>query len=129
MCPVAGFGGVVQSAITPASVLDGLSTTLLAGEKSVNPDHYATGGSIGDNETMYVGVNAENIRAANSGTPALQDRRGGDFHNAFGSAHAGQFATVRCDGSVHMLSYDIDATTYGRLANRRDGQAIDTSGL
>ena len=119
----------VMSAITPASVLDGLSTTLLAGEKSVNPDFYTTLGSAGDNETMYVGVNAENIRAANSGTPALQDRQGVDFHNAFGSAHAGQFATVRCDGSVHVLSYDIDATTYGRLANRRDGQAIDTSGL
>ena len=119
----------VMSAITPASVLDGLSTTLLAGEKSLNPDFYTTGGSAGDNETMYVGVNGENIRAANWGGPAAQDRQGVDFHNAFGSAHAGQFATVRCDGSVHMLSYDIDATTYGRLANRRDGQAIDTSGL
>jgi prepilin-type N-terminal cleavage/methylation domain-containing protein len=119
----------VMSAITPASVLDGLSTTLLAGEKALNPDFYTTGQSAGDNEAMYVGVNAENIRAANWGGPAAQDRRGVDFHNAFGSAHAGQFATVRCDGSVHMLSYDIDATTYGRLANRRDGQAIDTSGL
>jgi prepilin-type N-terminal cleavage/methylation domain-containing protein len=119
----------VMSAITPASVLDGLSMTLLAGEKALNPDFYATGQSAGDNETMYVGVNAETVRAANSGTPALQDRRGVDAVNAFGSAHAGQFATVRCDGSVHVLSYDIDATTYGRLANRRDGQAIDTSGL
>jgi hypothetical protein len=123
--------GVVfgMSAITPASILDGLSTTLFAGEKSLNPDFYATNQSAGDNETMYVGVNAENIRAANWGGAPAQDRRSVDFHNAFGSAHAGQFATVRCDGSVHMLSYDIDATTYGRLANRRDGQAIDPSGL
>ncbi|NCX98817.1 MAG: DUF1559 domain-containing protein [Planctomycetia bacterium] len=119
----------VMSAITPASVLDGLSMTLLAGEKSLNPDFYATGQSAGDNEAMYVGVNAETVRAANSGTPAAQDQRGIDAVNAFGSAHAGQFATVRCDGSVHVLSYDIDGTTYGRLANRRDGQAIDTSGL
>jgi prepilin-type N-terminal cleavage/methylation domain-containing protein len=127
--------GVVfgMSAITPASVLDGLSTTLLAGEKALNPDFYATGQSPGDNETMYVGVNAENTRAANwagqGGGPPAQDRRGVDLFNSFGSAHAGQFATVRCDGSVHVLSYDIDGTTYGRLANRRDGQAIDTSGL
>ena len=123
--------GVVftMSVITPASVRDGLSTTLFAGEKSLNPDHYTTGQSGGDNETMYVGVNSETIRAANSGTPALQDRRGVDMFNSFGSAHSGQFATVRCDGSVHMLSYDIDPTTYTRLANRRDGEAIDTSGL
>jgi prepilin-type N-terminal cleavage/methylation domain-containing protein len=119
----------VMSAITPASVRDGLSTTLFAGEKSLNPDHYTTGASGGDNETMYVGVNSETVRAANSGTPALQDRRGVDMFNSFGSAHSGQFATVRCDGSVHMLSYDIDATTYGRLANRRDGDVIDASGL
>jgi type II secretory pathway pseudopilin PulG len=119
----------VMSAVAPAAVRDGLSNTLLAGEKSLNPDHYMTFQSAGDNETMYVGVNAETVRAANAGTPALQDRRGVDFHNAFGSAHAGQFVTVRCDGSVHMLSYDIDATTYGRLANRRDGEALNASGL
>ena len=119
----------VMSAITAASVLDGLSNTLFAGEKSLNPLFYATGQSAGDNETMYVGVNAENIRAANWGGPAAQDRAGVEVVNAFGSAHSGQFGTVRCDGSVHMLSYDIDSTTYGRLANRRDGEAIDTSGL
>lgn len=119
----------VMSAITAASVSDGLSMTLLAGEKGLNPLFYATGQSAGDNETMYVGVNAENIRAANWGGPAAQDRPGVEVVNAFGSAHAGQFATVLCDGSVQMLSYDIDPTTYGRLANRRDGQAIDTSGL
>jgi len=119
----------VMSVITPAGVRDGLSTTLFAGEKGLNPLFYATGQSSGDNETMYVGVNAENIRSANWGGPAAQDRAGIEVVNSFGSAHSGQFATVRCDGSVHMLSYDIDPTTYGRLANRRDGEAIDTSGL
>ncbi len=119
----------VMSAITAASVRDGLSTTLFAGEKSLNPLFYTTGQSAGDNETMYVGVNAENIRAANWGGPAAQDRAGVEIVNAFGSAHSGQFVTVRCDGSVHMLSYDVDPTTYGRLANRRDGEVIDASGL
>jgi hypothetical protein len=131
MNPATQPTGVVftLSAITPASIRDGLSNTLFAGEKSLNTDFYATGQSAGDNETMYVGVNAETVRAANAGTPALQDRRGADFFNSFGSAHSGQFVTVRCDGSVHMLSYDIDPTTYARLANRRDGEAIDASGL
>jgi len=124
--PATQATGIVftMSAITPASVRDGLSATLFAGEKSLNPDHYATGQSAGDNETMYVGVNSETVRAANSGTPAIQDRRGVDLFNSFGSAHAGQMVTVRCDGSVHLLDYDIDATTYARLANRRDGEAV-----
>lgn len=124
--------GVVftMSAITPASVRDGLSMTLFAGEKSLDPDHYTTGQSAGDNETMYGGVNGETVRAAPPfGTPALQDTRGVDLFHSFGSAHSGQFATVRCDGSVHMLSYDVDPTTYARLANRRDGKVIDASGL
>lgn len=119
----------VMSTITAASIRDGLSNTLFAGEKGLNPDWYATGQSAGDNETMYVGVNGDTVRMANVGLPAQQDTRGGDFYNAFGSAHAGQFATVRCDGSVHLLSYDVDPTIYGRLANRRDGEVIDTSGL
>ncbi len=119
----------VLSAITPASVRDGLSMTLFGGEKSLNPDFYATGESNGDNEAMYVGVNSETVRAANDQWPALQDRRGVDMVNSFGSAHPGGFATVRCDGSVHMLSYDVNRAVYARLANRRDGEVIDASGL
>ena len=30
-----------------------------------------------------------------------------------------------CDGSVRMVSYTINVTTYSHLCNRRDGQAID----
>ena len=119
----------VMSAIVPGSIRDGLSNTFFGGEKSLYPESYTTGASAGDNENMYVGINAESVRCANSGTPARQDTSGIDYVNNFGSAHAGQFGAVRCDGSVQMISYDINGTTYGRLANRRDGQAIDESGL
>ena len=119
----------VLSEVKPASIRDGLSNTLLGGEKFLNPDDYTTGKSSGDNETMYVGVNGETVRAANAGTRPYQARRGVDSMNNFGSVHAGQFATLRCDGSVQMLSYDVDPTTYERLANRRDGQVVDASGL
>jgi prepilin-type N-terminal cleavage/methylation domain-containing protein len=131
MNPATQPTGVVftLSTITPASIRDGLSNTLFAGEKSLNPDFYMTFQSAGDNETMYVGVNSETVRAANDQWPALQDRRGVDMVNSFGSAHSGQFVTVRCDGSVHMLSYDVELTVYARLANRRDGEVIDASGL
>jgi hypothetical protein len=29
-----------------------------------------------------------------------------------------------CDGSVHGISYDIDPTMHGRLANRKDGEVV-----
>lgn len=119
----------VLSALVPAAVRDGLSMTLLAGEKNLNPDWYTTGQSGGDNETMYGGVNAENVRLANTGSVPMQDRRGIDLSYTFGGPHAGAWATVRCDGSVQMISYDIDPQIPSRLANRRDGQVIDMSGL
>jgi prepilin-type N-terminal cleavage/methylation domain-containing protein/prepilin-type processing-associated H-X9-DG protein len=119
----------VMSAIAPASVRDGLSYTLFAGEKSLNPDWYTTGWCGGDNEAMYVGVNAETVRLARANTPPLQDTRGVASTLAFGSAHGGQFGAVFCDGSVRMIPYTVEGTVYGQLANRRDGHHIDVEGL
>ena len=32
---------------------------------------------------------------------------------------------AHCDGSVRMVNYTIDFTTYSHLCNRHDGQVID----
>ena len=44
--------------------------------------------------------------------------------STFGSAHAGGFNMVFCDGSVHNISYDVDSLTHTYLANRLDGQTV-----
>ena len=115
------------SAVSPDSVRDGHSMTLFAGEKSLNPYFYATGASAGDNENMYVGANGDTVRMSPA-QPHL-DVGSVDNQDGFGGPHSGAFATVRCDGSVHMLSYDVEWKVFQRLADRRDGLVIDTSGL
>ena len=109
-----------------ASVRDGLSNTLMLGEKYLDSDHYFDGLGSGDNETMYQGFDDDNARPTYS--VPMQDQPGYDGGNrVFGSAHAGGFNVALCDGSIRSLSYSIDLSTFQSLGNRQDGQVIDGS--
>ena len=122
------------SQLRAAKVTDGLSKTYLVGEKHLNPDGYFTGSDGGDNESMWMGINADIQRWTAFSTtppidylPPLQDQTGANNLYQWGSAHAGAFNMVFCDGSVHAISYEIDAETHRRLGNRADGLPIDSS--
>jgi prepilin-type N-terminal cleavage/methylation domain-containing protein len=47
----------------------------------------------------------------------------------FGSAHAGGFGCLLCDGTVRWVAYGIDPTVWHNLCARNDNQAIDLNGL
>ncbi|MBU4270615.1 MAG: DUF1559 domain-containing protein [Planctomycetes bacterium] len=123
------------SLIKMADVTDGTSNTYLVGEKYLNPDSYDTGSDPGDNESCWTGENQDMARwsswhypIVNPTTdwwPPYQDTAGSTNGWCFGSAHANGFQMAFCDGSVQMMSYTIDSETHRRLANRKDGQAID----
>ncbi len=117
------------SQVKQAHIKDGMSNTLLIGEKSVGVNFYETATSGGDNESMYIGDNADNTRWTSASYLPRQDTAGADTFNSFGSAHSGAFNAVLCDGSVRQINYSIDATVYQRLGNRLDGQVIDMSKL
>lgn len=115
------------SRVPIASIVDGVSHTILVGEKNLCPDLYFNGQSIGDFQGWDVGFTYDVCRWGGSQSPPEQDTPGLDAANCFGSAHAGNCQYVFVDGSVHPLSYSIDLTTFGNLCNRSDGNAIDDS--
>ncbi len=122
---------------------DGAHNVYMVGEKGVCPNHYTDGFDGGDNENAYTGWNNDVYRTAQ--TRPRQDnefatgsgagcRNGGTNNNSmgtciFGSAHAGYFHMVFCDGSVRSVHYDIDLNLHKRLANRHDGGEVDLSSL
>lgn len=140
------FDGIfgVASKVKPKNVKDGTSKTMLIGEKYHQPEQYQTGRHCGDNNSLFHGYDWDNIRwapalDANDPTVLLPNTvttrtphrdqaaypGGGPWgcSQEFGSIHAGGFNHVRCDGSVHNTSYDIDLFAFSALASR-DGSEV-----
>jgi prepilin-type N-terminal cleavage/methylation domain-containing protein/prepilin-type processing-associated H-X9-DG protein len=143
-----------RSDLSVARIEDGTSNTYLVGEKWLPSDVYAGNPSMavthasypswGENQSMYSGYEWDNHRVAwnpNLGTPPVRepmeqekfqprpDQAGVGAptpERPFGSAHAGGFNMVYCDGSVHTLAYEIDPRTHSYLANRLDGNSVTT---
>ena len=115
------------SLIKVSNVTDGTTKTYLLGEKTVDPDYYATGLDGGDNESAMAGDNQDICRWTTN-SPSYwpcQDTPGLAYAVAFGSAHAVGVQMAFCDGSVQMINYSIDRETHRRLGNRKDGLTID----
>jgi hypothetical protein len=151
---VTDFSGVYQNqpfpwqgSITPDHVRDGLSNTLLAGEKHVLQNDPGSDGSIynGDNPNQAARAAGQawcdwdhNPATSSPGQSDGNERRqinplaasptdvSMEFPGfVFGSWHAGgSCGFVLADGSVRGISPQVDLDTLARLANRRDGQVI-----
>ena len=119
------------STVKQAQVKDGMSNTLMFGEKFLDSERYANATDGGDNENMYIGDNGDITRWAGASFLPFQDRAGTGTNSwrTFGSAHSGAFNVTMCDGSVRNISYSIDGVTYGYLGDRKDGKVIDMSKL
>ena len=116
-----------RSQVTYVKVTDGLSKTYLVGEKYINAEHYLTGLDPGDVQSMYTGLGYCTTRYGGQMVAPEQDQPGKTNTRIFGSEHPGSWNALLCDGSVHKISYSIDPTKHGYLANRHDGQTIDGS--
>jgi prepilin-type N-terminal cleavage/methylation domain-containing protein len=132
---IPGANGVVgvASKITIAQIDDGTSRTIWVGEKYIPARMYDVGTdsdlNYGNDQGWDCAADIDNIRwtmdppkidewidPLNGG---LSSRRS---TQVFGSAHNAGCQFVYCDGSGHMISYDIDPQVYHTLGNRYDGE-------
>jgi prepilin-type N-terminal cleavage/methylation domain-containing protein/prepilin-type processing-associated H-X9-DG protein len=109
------------------AVTDGLSNTLLLGEKAVAVGTFGNFQN-GDGGIYFYALfgplrvaSATNLIAR---SPTQTELNGAD---QFGSWHPGVCQFVFCDGSVKAIQNTIDGTTLGYLAARNDGNAINGS--
>ena len=119
--------GPFKFSVKFGNVTDGLSNTLLVGDKQVHFQKAQWGQPAQGDDSIWNDDNNSHFRYAGPGFPLCADPE--DITNGgirFGSAHASICQFALCDGSVRALQVNIDATNLGRLADRRDGQVIST---
>jgi prepilin-type N-terminal cleavage/methylation domain-containing protein len=110
-------------------VTDGLSHTLLAGDKRLNIAFLGQP-QRDDNEGYTVGWNSDTLRRTDRGP--RPDYRGDDDEfgdKRFGGSHPGSFNALLADGSLHSISYDVDEDVFERLGERADGEVVDLTRL
>ncbi|RIK75135.1 MAG: hypothetical protein DCC67_15670 [Planctomycetota bacterium] len=118
----------MRSEVNIKAITDGTTNTYMVGEKYQLPASY--GGSFasgsptydfGDNESMFSGYNRDQHRSTNPALLPHRDQDGFPDDYAFGSSHPTAWGMAMCDGSVHWMSFDIDAVTHRWLGVINDG--------
>jgi prepilin-type processing-associated H-X9-DG protein len=137
------FSGIshLRIAASRRSLVDGASKTYLLGEKHLNSENYSSGTSLGDNESLYAGYCTdlhrfagviENMKLSLSPFAApLNDNinpvSGIPGYVRFGSSHPTGVNMTYCDGSVHVISYDVDPEVHFRAGHRSDtGNSLES---
>ncbi|MDC0934786.1 DUF1559 domain-containing protein [Pirellulales bacterium] len=118
-----------------AMATDGLSNTMLIGEKWLNSNHYLSG-DWHDDRGWTDGWDPDTVRV--TGYPPRPDSadppRGDQGYDdtkpySFGGAHPGGVNCVFGDGAVRFISFDVDPETFNYLGDRRDGLQFSTSDI
>ncbi len=133
--PVTSFSGInwCGSEVKFKHVTDGNSQTYAVGEKYLDPLHYDTGQSPGDDWSMYTGFQNDIARATfwdpqevtNGGQPVASTPfaryTGVGRIRKFRKHHPAVCLMSFLDGHVEPISFDIDPEVHYRYGHRADG--------
>lgn len=128
------FNGVCfqRSMVSFREITDGLSHTVMIGEKYLDPLYYDTGTYGSDNESAFAGFDDDLCKTTGL-APAQDDPMNSDpqntWYSRFGSIHSSALNMTFCDGSVHQVAYEIDTSTFSALGSRNGSETIDASML
>jgi prepilin-type processing-associated H-X9-DG protein len=136
-------GGKASSAFSPArpaDVLDGLSNTVMLGEKFVDPTRYLPMPLNQDPPSIwgplsftdmgyYQGWSWSTLRCSMAGPVRDMHLTNIAYWQVFGSAHSGGINAVLADGSVRALRYNMSNPVFQVLCRKSDGIALNLSGL
>lgn len=102
-----------------AEITDGLSSTLLAGEKAVDRDVLSPSTWYWD-EPFFLGGSGSTAR---NGVGLVRDRRGNDFKGNWGAPHSGGVQFLLGDGSVRLVAYEVPWSVFVPLLTPNGGEA------
>jgi prepilin-type N-terminal cleavage/methylation domain-containing protein/prepilin-type processing-associated H-X9-DG protein len=113
------------SRVRMAEITDGTSNTIMLGEKFLHPKKWIDGSDPSDNENLYTGFDNDHYRSSGAAYfPPKADNPNLSALQVYGSAHPGGFNVVLCDGSVRLISYQIEKVTFAGLGNKGDGMQL-----
>ena len=120
------------SATKVREVIDGLTSTMMYGEKWIRTSVYETGAWY-DDRGWTDGYDPDVVRSTALPPKAdhdLRDASGNPIDGqdpfAMGGAHPSGFNACFGDSAVHFIAWDVDPIVYNRWGNRRDGQPAET---
>ncbi|QDU01059.1 Type II secretion system protein G precursor [Gimesia chilikensis] len=124
---ITGMFGKIKDTLSPTKmrdVLDGTSNTIAVGEaytQFMREIDGPTHSNVGDFK-VWVGTNNQHQNiVAEAGTAHIIN---GTRDDSFASQHVGGAQFLFADGSVSFISENIDMVTFGRLADKADGQVV-----
>ncbi len=122
-------GAPIEQTLTMSGVTDGLSNTIMVGEKQCHQTVLGTSG--GDNESWNnSGWDQDHVRfGVEVPEPDSKHPDAGQatfWSVKFGGPHPGVFVAAMGDGSVRTIRYGIDAANWMRICLVNDGEVIST---
>lgn len=109
-----------KSRFSPTDVRDGVSNTIMLGEKGYDP-RFADSSNAGDPQNIYIGHDNDIARFAGPAFPLQPDRLAARPYWGFSGPHPGGCQFAFCDGSIRLVSWTVDQDVYGAMAHRKDG--------